>query len=471
MRKRMLVLLTCIALIAPSPSPSPSADPQVAALVRKLFEQSQAGKIDPALLAPSARAALTPSLQKEAGKDLSRLGAPTAMAFVASQPLMSTSGTGYEFRFSFAKAPPLNFYVATDPAGEVLGMIYFPVRALAHLGQAQLIGALRARLQHAAKNGGFSGTVLLAKNGAPVFEQAYGMANRAGRIPNTLDTKFRIGSMNKMFTAVAILQLVQAGRMVLSDPIGKYIPDYPNHDVATKVTIEELLTHTGGTGDFFGPQFDAHRLQLRTLDDYVRLFGSRAPAFTPGSKFEYSNYGFILLGVAIERVSGESYYDYVRTHVYEPARMTSTGSDPEDVPVANRSVGYTTDKGKTVANTDTLPYRGTSAGGGYSTVGDLLGFANALQAHVLLNPEYTAMLTTGRVRMPAMPDENRKYAFGFGDQLQNGIRCFGHDGGAPGMNGALDICPVPGYTFVALANVDPPAADDLADFAVDNMPL
>jgi CubicO group peptidase (beta-lactamase class C family) len=203
----------------------------------------------------------------------------------------------------------------------------------------------------------------------------------------------------------------------------------------------------------------------------VKLFGSRGPAYKPGSRFEYSNYGFIMLGVVVERVTGESYHDYVRTHVYAPAGMNDTGSEPEDVTVPNRSIGYTTDKGKIVPNTDTLPYRGTSAGGGYSTVGDLLKFANALQAHVLLDAQHTDMLTTGKVRMPTLPDVDRKYAFGFGDQIENGIRCFGHDGGAPGLNGSLDICPATGYTVIALANVDPPAASDVVDFIINNMAL
>src|SRR5690349_9914535 len=116
-----------------------------------------------------------------------------------------------------------------------------------------------------------------------------------------------MGSMNKMFTATAILQLVQAGKIKLDDPLGKYLPDYPNKDVATKVTIHHLLTHTGGTGDIFGPEYQAHRLELKTLQDYVKLYGSRGLAFEPGSKWEYSNYGFILLGVIIERISGVDY--------------------------------------------------------------------------------------------------------------------------------------------------------------------
>ena len=102
--------------------------------------------------------------------------------------------------------------------------------------------------------------------------------------------------MNKMFTAVAILQLVEAGKVELTAPLGKYLPDYPNREVATKVTIHQLLTHTGGTGDIFGPDFDAHRTELRTLADYVKLYGKRGLEFKPGSRWEYSNYGFILLG-------------------------------------------------------------------------------------------------------------------------------------------------------------------------------
>src|SRR5205814_1123559 len=142
--------------------------------------------------------------------------------------------------------------------------------------------------------------------------------DREKKIQDRLNTQFRLGSMNKMFTAVAVLQLVQAGKVKLNDPVGKYLTDYPNKDVATKVTIHHLLTHTGGTGDFFGPEYNAHRLELRTLQDYVALFGKRDLAFAPGSQWSYSNYGFLLLGRVIERVSSTSYYDYVRDHIYKP---------------------------------------------------------------------------------------------------------------------------------------------------------
>src|SRR5262249_43768245 len=242
----------------------------------------------------------------------------------------------------------------------------FPV---ARMTETELVNALRLKLEKDGAWDNFAGTVLLAKNGKVLFTEAYGLADRDKKVVNKLETRFRIGSMNKMVTAVSILQLVQAGKIKLTDPLGKYITDYPNQDISTKVTIHHLLTHTGGTGDFFGPEYEAHRLELKTLNDYVSLFGKRGPAFEPGSRWVYSNYGMLLLGVVIERVSGQSYYDYVLEHIYKPAGMTRSGSEPESEAVADRSIGYMRRPGVSgwTPNTATLPYRGTSAGGGYST--------------------------------------------------------------------------------------------------------
>jgi CubicO group peptidase (beta-lactamase class C family) len=344
-----------------------------------------------------------------------------------------------------------------------------PEFPLPHLSASELIATVRTKLEQEAAAGRFAGAVLIARNDKPVLAAAYGLSDRERKTPNELKTRFRIGSMNKMFTATAILQLVQAGKLGLDDPLGKYLTDYPNTDVATKVTIYHLLTHTGGTGDIFGPEFQAHRLELRTLDDYVKLYGSRPLRFEPGSKWEYSNYGFILLGAVIEKTSGQSYYDYVRDHVFKPAGMTATGSEPEDQTVGNRSVGYTRmGAGEEHPNTETLPYRGTSAGGGYSTVEDLLKFANALEGHTLLDPRYTEMLTTGKVDTPG--GGGARYAFGFQDDTINGIRCFGHGGGAPGMNGELEICPGAGYVVAVLANMDPPAASRISQFITNRLP-
>jgi D-alanyl-D-alanine carboxypeptidase len=335
----------------------------------------------------------------------------------------------------------------------------FPV---SRLSDAEVIAALRAKMEKDAAGDRFAGAVLLAKNGKVLFNGAYGSADREKKVANNLDTRFRIGSMNKMFTAVSVLQLVQAGKIKLTDPLGKYITDYPNQDVAAKVTIHHLLTHTGGAGDFFGPEFNAHRLELRTLNDYIALFGKRAPAFEPGSRWVYSNYGMLLAGVVVERVSGQSYYDYVAEHVYKPAGMILTGSEPESQVVPGRSIGYMHPPGGTgwVPNTETLPYRGTSAGGGYSTVGDLMKFADALMGHKLLNAEHTELLITGKVDTGG----GGKYAYGFEDGRKDGVGAVGHSGGAPGMSGDLRIYPQSGYVVAVLSNLDPPAAPQVSAF-------
>ena len=315
-------------------------------------------------------------------------------------------------------------------------------------GEAELGSRVRTKIYTAAAREAFSGAVLVARRGTVVFSAAEGKADRARGIPNAVDTKFRMGSMNKMFTATAVMQLVQAGKVRLDAPLGTYLTDYANRDVATKVTIHHLLTHTGGTGDIFGPEFAAHRLELKTIGDYVKLYGARGLEFEPGSKWEYSNYGFLLLGAIVEKVSGQGYYDYVRDHIFKPAGMTASGSEPEDVAVPGRANGYMQENGAWVLNTGTLPYRGTSAGGGYTTVGDLLRFATALTGHVLLDATHTALLTTGKVETP----RGGKYAYGFEDAIDGGVRSFGHSGGAPGMNGDLRIFPDSGYVVAALAN-------------------
>ncbi len=195
------------------------------------------------------------------------------------------------------------------------------------LTDAEVITQARTRLHALADAGHFAGVMLIQRDGRTVYSDVLGEADRTLHIANTMDTRFRIGSMNKMFTAVATLQLVAAGKLQLHQPIGRYLPEYPNKDAAAKITVRHLLTHTGGTGDFFGPEFDAHRLKLRTHEDFVSLFGPRSLLFEPGTRFEYSNFGFLILGAIIDRVSGQNYYQNVQGHVYKPAGMRSTGSN------------------------------------------------------------------------------------------------------------------------------------------------
>jgi len=367
----------------------------------------------------------------------------------------------------------LTVEVETDPPHRITKMELWAIPtpaefAIPRQSESDAINGLRKRLDQSTAADRFAGAVLVAKQGRIIFSGAYGLADRDKKIPNQLDTQFRIGSMNKMFTAVSVLQLVQAGKIQLTGPFGKYLTDYANKVASSKVTIHELLTHTGGTGDIFGPEFDAHRLELRTLNDYVKLYEKRPLEFEPGSRWQYSNFGFLLLGAVIEKVSGESYYDYVREHVFQPAGMSSTDSFPEDQSVPRRSVGYMKQgRDSWKPNTDTLPYRGTSAGGGYSTVEDLHRFAAALQAHKLLDAKHTDLLVKGKVDTPG----GGKYAYGFGESDEGGMVCYGHGGGAPGMNGDLKICPQSGYVIVVLSNLDPPAAQRVSDYVAARLPV
>jgi CubicO group peptidase (beta-lactamase class C family) len=336
-----------------------------------------------------------------------------------------------------------------------------PDLAIPRMTEAAALAALSDRAEELAKKDRFSGVLLVARHGQVLLQKPLGRANRETGAPVTLDTRFSLGSMNKMFTAVAILQLVEAGRIALDDPLGKYLTDYPNRDVASRVTVRHLLTHTGGTGDFFGPEFEKSRLTLREHADFLKLFGSRGLDGEPGQRFRYSNYGFILLGALIERVTGLSYYDYVRSRIFQPAGMTATDSLPESDTVPNRAVGYTRRGSTWVPNTDLLGWRGTAAGGGYSTAGDLLRFVQALESGKLISKALFAEATTQR---PG------NYGYGFEVRGEGALRNYGHSGGFLGVNGDLHVFPELGTVVISLGNLDPPAASRLADFFIVRMP-
>jgi len=323
----------------------------------------------------------------------------------------------------------------------------------------ELIAALNAKVNSLVGNDQFSGTVLVAKNGSILLQKAWGLANRETSLANTLDTEFCLGSMNKMFTAVSILQLVQAGKLSLDATLGDYWKDYPNPDVARKVTIRELLNNTGGTGDIFTDQFIQHRLEIRTLADYVRLYGQRPLEFEPGSRSRYSNYGFLLLGVLIEKLANQSYYEYVREHIFLPSGMTRTNSNPESDKDPAHATGYMPGSSGWTPNADTLPWRGTPAGGGYSTVGDLFRFSQALLHGRLLSQELFQQAT-----MEQFPGSH----YGYGFIVEDGF--FGHSGAAPGINAELRIYPKTGHVVIALSNLEPPAAMRIAAFAGHRLP-
>ena len=284
----------------------------------------------------------------------------------------------------------------------------------------------------------FSGVVLIARGETPVFSQAYGLASREYNVPNRLDTRFNLGSINKIITRIAVEQLVAKGAVSYDDRLEKYLPDYPNKDAREKVTVRELVDMTSGVGDFFGERFAATpKNEIRSLADYLPLFAEEPLHFEPGTKNEYSNGGYVLLGLIVEKASGKSYFDYVQENIYAPCGMQGTAHFEADVPIENVASGYTRrwDEGEHASeprrnNIYTRPARGSSAGGGYSTADDLLRLVLALEA--------------GRLSAP--------------ETARNAASGFGIAGGAPGINASVETFPQIGYTVIVLSNYDPPTA-------------
>jgi D-alanyl-D-alanine carboxypeptidase len=318
---------------------------------------------------------------------------------------------------------------------------------------SQELAALTAReLQFLSKSEQFSGAVLIAKNGRPFFRQAYGFCNLPDGVPNRVDTKFNVASMGKMFTGVAIMQLVQSGRLSLDDRVGKYLPNYPNVTVRDSVTIRQLLTHTSGLGNFWEEYAKAAKDKIREVSDYFPLFENQPLLFAPGTGFVYSNSGYTVLGRILEKITGASYTDFVREHVYAPAGMKDTDAFELDHVVPNLATGYarsTETAGLFVNNLYANVMKGGPAGGSFSTVDDLLSFANALMGYRLLSEAMTSDLVSAKV-----PYGARQYSYGFTEELANGHRIIGHGGGNVGISDELMIFPDLGYTVIILTNGD-----------------
>jgi CubicO group peptidase (beta-lactamase class C family) len=323
------------------------------------------------------------------------------------------------------------------------------------LGEGEAMDRLRRRLGAEAAAGRFSGTVLVAKGATILFREAYGARGV------TPEARFCVGSMGKMFTAVAVLQLVQGGRLRLGDTLSSLLPAYPDTPLARQATVEHLLTHSGGTGDFFGAEYDAHQAELRTPSDFIRRFGRREAAFPPGSRWGYSNFGFILLGAIVEQVSGMAWDAYLETHVFRVAGMISTS------PLA--SAGDTAQPCTGAAETGLKPlpfYVGLPAGGGYSTVDDLHRFGTALRETRLLDAAHLDLLTRARIAA----GDSRQWSLGLRVAARNGASCYGHAGSAPGVSGDFAVYPGSGYETVVLSNRGHPHAANVAEYVGARLP-
>jgi CubicO group peptidase (beta-lactamase class C family) len=315
----------------------------------------------------------------------------------------------------------------------------------------------------------FSGTVLLARNGQVVYEAARGIADRNHGVPMRTDSKLNLGSMNKMFTAVVIGQLVDEGRLSFQDPVSKFLGSqgWTKADLS-KVRVEHLLSHTSGLGSYFNDTYQrTARQMVRGLQDYKVLVAEDTLAFEPGTRWRYSNTGFLLAGAVIEAVTGRDYFDVVRERIYARAGMPDSDSYDIDLVVPHLAVGYSRERtahgARWRSNTFAHVIRGGPAGGGYSTARDLLAFAEALRKGTLVGPATAERLWT------AKPDlGSPEYGFGFGAATDALGRSVGHSGGFSGISSVLDIYLDSGWTFVVLSNVDDgavPVAQKLREVA------
>ncbi len=319
------------------------------------------------------------------------------------------------------------------------------------LTDAERARELEAYVQKLAEADVFSGAVLLAKDGKVIFERAYGEASKNFRVPNRVDTKFNLGSMNKMFTGVAIAQLVERGKLSFDDPLAKFLPEFPSKEAAQQIKIKHLLTHTSGLGSYFNRKFmESSRARFRTVNEMMTLAEGETLAFEPGTKWAYSNTGMLVLGAVIEKVTGQSYFDYVRENIYKPAGMTNTDAYELDLVTPNLAVGYQkeyNEDGTTRFRNNVFQHviRGGPAGGGYSTAGDLLKFDAALRANKLVGAEYVRQLLAPKPEL-----NSPTYGYGFVVDTKN--RIVGHSGGFPGISSNLDMFLDSGYTAIVMSN-------------------
>ena len=284
---------------------------------------------------------------------------------------------------------------------------------------------------------GFSGTVLVMKQNEVLLRKGYGLADREWNIPNTPDAKFRIGSITKQFTATCILQLIEAGKLSVDDKLSKFYPDFPKGD---SVTIHMLLNHTSGIASYTDQKNFMEVATLPWSKDSIIAYFKKVPYnFSPGTKWAYNNSGYFLLGCIIEKVSGQSYSDYLRQHIFDKLGMNNSGVDKLDSVLAFRANGYSK-AGKKTINADYIsmawPF---SAGVLYSTIDDLYKWDRALYGNTILSEaSRKKMFTPG------------KSNYGYGiiiDSMENHLRIW-HNGGIPGFSTNIsrfvndDICTI-----------------------------
>jgi CubicO group peptidase (beta-lactamase class C family) len=325
-----------------------------------------------------------------------------------------------------------------------------PLTLPPHATKEQIASAVDAYIRPLEAKDVFSGNVLIARGDEVLFESAYGLAERSFNVKNRLSTRFNVGSITKDFTRIAIAQLAAAGKIDVDAPMIKYLPDYPNAEVAKKVTVQQLARHTSGLGDIVSKEFFHTNMRLfSTPQDFIDLHAKDPLQFEPGTSTKYSNYGYAVLAAIVEKVSGQDYFDYVSQHVFAPAGMAGSGFFDTSTPVPDVARGYSRNLGRDGILRDNifaLAARGAGFGDSKSTVRDLFNYHRAMAASKLLPPEWTRWFYTGERPSGAAPAQVTQPAGGVA-------------GGAPGCNAV--IASSGDVVVIVLTNLDPPTAEDL----------
>lgn len=339
--------------------------------------------------------------------------------------------------------------ISNVPPSAVASLVRPASVGLSEQAQLQQIGSHLKRLGDADI---FSGVVVIARDGKPVFSQAYGYADREKKIANTIETPFLLGSMNKLFTGLAIGQLVEQGKLSYEDPLSKFIADFPDPESAKKIKIKHLLSHTSGLGSYWNPAFFSSLDRLRTVQSILDVAGKEPPEFEAGTSWRYSNIGYQLLGRVIEVVTGEDYYDYMRQNVFAPAGVTSNlfpNYDRDGVAMAHPyEIEFDEGRLHYANKTATSPRRGGPAGGGIASATDLVRLANAIHAGRIVKPD------TYRLHASAKPElASLNYGYGITPMARMAKRpLVGHGGNAPGQCTEFGVLADTPYTIVVLSN-------------------
>ena len=298
----------------------------------------------------------------------------------------------------------------------------------------------------------FMGSVLVARDGKVLLSHGYGSANLEWEIPNSPTTKFRLGSITKQFTATCILLLEERGKLKIDDPVKKYMPDAPA--AWDKITIYHLLTHTSGIPSFTGfPDYRATEAIATTPEQLAARFRDKPLEFQPGEKWNYSNSGYVLLGYLIEKISGQSYGEFVQKNIFDPLGMKDSGYDSNVAIIPHRADGYTP-KPKGIEHAGyidmSIPF---SAGALYSTTEDLLLWEQGLFGGKVLSAASLQKMTT--------PFKN-DYAFGLGVRNDKGLKVIDHGGGIEGFNTQLGYYPDDKLVVAVLGNLNGGAPSAIA---------